>query len=152
EHLTLFHQDRDHVAGRLGHAVGQFLDGDRLGDNHFAAQLLFWFCSDLTLAPLDAATEGGVGALAFLVHFLGGHHGKAGTTLLLAGAARRSRCGRGPGRAAARPARADRRFLLFRFERGGARSECAGEARLRLLFTKALLGDLAGLLLGLLVV
>ena len=35
-HVTLLHQDADHVDGTFGHAVGQFLDRDRLRNRHFA--------------------------------------------------------------------------------------------------------------------
>ena len=38
-HVPLLHQDADHVDGALGHAVGQFLDGDRFRDRHFAGDL-----------------------------------------------------------------------------------------------------------------
>ena len=36
EELALLHQELDHVDGALGHAVGELLDGDRLGDDHLA--------------------------------------------------------------------------------------------------------------------
>ena len=39
-HLALRHQQLDHVDGALGHAVGEFLDGDRLGQHDFAHDLL----------------------------------------------------------------------------------------------------------------
>ena len=40
EHLALLHQELDHVDGALGHAVGEFLDGDRLGHHDLADDLL----------------------------------------------------------------------------------------------------------------
>ena len=40
QHLSLLHQQADDVNGALGHAVGQFLDGDRLGQHHLAQHLL----------------------------------------------------------------------------------------------------------------
>ena len=45
-HVTLLHQDADHVDGALGHAVGQFLDGDRLRDRHFAGDLFLRLVRD----------------------------------------------------------------------------------------------------------
>ena len=40
DHLALLHQQLDHVDGALGHAVGELLDGDRLGNDHLAHDLL----------------------------------------------------------------------------------------------------------------
>ena len=40
EDLPLLHQELDHVDAALGHAVGELLDGDRLGDDHLAHDLL----------------------------------------------------------------------------------------------------------------
>ena len=40
DHLALLHQVLDHLDDALGHAVGEFLDGDRLGDDHLAHDLL----------------------------------------------------------------------------------------------------------------
>ena len=36
QHLALLHEELDDVDGALGHALGEFLDGDRLGQDHFA--------------------------------------------------------------------------------------------------------------------
>src|SRR5262245_19465612 len=147
EHLALLHQDRDHGARGLGHAVGEFLDGDRLRDGHFAGELFLRLRGDFTLAALNATPEGGVRALALLVHLFGGHHGEAGTPLLLAGATRRLGRGRGP--AGAGTARADRGLLLVRLERGGA-GRGTGQPRLVVLgrFAETLLGNLVGLFLA----
>ena len=38
-HLALLHQELDDVDRALGHAVGEFLDGDRLRDRHLADEL-----------------------------------------------------------------------------------------------------------------
>ena len=38
-HHAHAHQRLDHIGGALGHAVGQFLDGDRLGDDDLAHDL-----------------------------------------------------------------------------------------------------------------
>ena len=40
DHLALLHQQLDDVDGALGHAVGELLDGDRLGNGDFAHDLL----------------------------------------------------------------------------------------------------------------
>ena len=48
-HDTHAHQRLDHVGGAFGHAVRQFLDGDRLGNDDLAHDL------DLLLARRDAA-------------------------------------------------------------------------------------------------
>ena len=39
-HLALLHQELDDVDGALGHAVGELLDGDDLGDDHLAHDLV----------------------------------------------------------------------------------------------------------------
>ncbi len=39
-HRALLHQQHDDVDGPLGHAVGEFLDGDGLRNNHFAHDLV----------------------------------------------------------------------------------------------------------------
>ena len=38
-HLALAHQQLDDIHGALRHAVGELLDGDGLGQDHFALQL-----------------------------------------------------------------------------------------------------------------
>ena len=60
-HLALLHQELDDVDGALGHAVGEFLDGDRLGDRDFAHDLLRRHLEALRLLlqALGAAAEGG---------------------------------------------------------------------------------------------
>ncbi len=40
EKLPLLHEQLDDVDAALGHAVGELLDGDRLGDDHFTGDLL----------------------------------------------------------------------------------------------------------------
>ena len=70
-HLALFHHQLDHVDGALRHAVGEFLDRDRLGQDDFAREL-FLGLVDMALEPLGAAAEGG---------------DRAGALLLLAGGA-----------------------------------------------------------------
>ena len=66
EELALLHQELDDVDAALGHAVGEFLDGDRLGNDDLAHDLLaragFQRAGALALA---AAAHGGERALAF---------------------------------------------------------------------------------------
>ena len=71
-HVTLLHQDADHVDGALGHAVGEFLDGDGFRDRHFAGDLFLRLVRGWPLHALDAAAERRHRALA---HFVGGKRG-----------------------------------------------------------------------------
>ena len=41
-HLAVFHQELDDVDAALGHAVGEFLDGDDFGDHHLARRSSAW--------------------------------------------------------------------------------------------------------------
>ena len=85
-HLALLHQELDDVDGALGHAVGEFLDGDRLGQDDFARQLFLGLRCRMALEALDAPAERGDGAHPLL--FLGGcaGDGEAAAVLLLAAA------------------------------------------------------------------
>ena len=67
-HVALLHQDADHVDGALGHAVGQFLDGDRFRDRHFAGDLFLRLVA-MAGHALNAAAERGDRTFA---HFVGG--------------------------------------------------------------------------------
>ncbi len=66
QHLALLHQQADDVDRALRHAVGEFLDGDRLGQDHLARDL-FLRLGALALQPLRAAAERGDRARALLV-------------------------------------------------------------------------------------
>ncbi len=55
--LALLHQQADHVHGPLRHAVGEFLDRDRLRNRHLARQLLFLLDLAVAAHPLLAAAE-----------------------------------------------------------------------------------------------
>ena len=63
-HLALAHQQLDDVDAAFRHAVGEFLDGDRLGQDDFARQALLLLHD--ALEALGAAAEGGDGARALL--------------------------------------------------------------------------------------
>ena len=65
-HLALTHQQFDDVDGAFRHAVGEFLDRDRLGQDHVAGDL-FLRLVRMALQALRAAAEGGDGARALLV-------------------------------------------------------------------------------------
>ena len=56
-HAALTHQDLDDVDGALGHAVGEFLDGDRLGQHDLARDLVLRFLLAVALEALGAAAE-----------------------------------------------------------------------------------------------
>ena len=66
-HGAVFHQIFDDVDASLGHAVGELLDGDDLGDHHLALDLrLRLRAGDLLLLPLLTALQRGKAALALL--------------------------------------------------------------------------------------
>ncbi len=65
--LALLHEHADHVHRPLRHAVGELLDGDRLGDRHLAGQLLLLLDLPPAAHPLLAAAERGDGARALIL-------------------------------------------------------------------------------------
>ena len=138
----------------LRHAVGELLDGDRLRDRHFADELFLRLVVAVAGAALHAAAERRDGALA---HFVGAERGderQAAAPLRRALGRAGRRCGGGCRARRRRRAAARRRgrFVFFGFERQpGARAGGAGCAVVFLL-AEALLGDLVGLALGLVVV
>jgi hypothetical protein len=56
---ALLHEHADDVDRPLAHAVGEFLDGDRLGDDHLARQLLLLLHLTVAGEALVAAAERG---------------------------------------------------------------------------------------------
>ena len=68
-HRAFLHQILDDVDGALGHAVGQLLDGDDLGDHHFADDLLARLgdAHRLELLALALALQRGQRAFALLL-------------------------------------------------------------------------------------
>ncbi len=50
------HQQLDDIDATLRHAVGEFLNGDRLRQDHFAGDL-FLLLGDMALEPLDTPAE-----------------------------------------------------------------------------------------------
>src|SRR5450755_1799543 len=128
QHLSLLHQQADHVDRAFGHAVGEIGNRDRLGDGDFAHELFLRLGGGLALEPLGAAAERRDRTLAHLVGAQRGDQREA-AALFRRRATRRSRTCRG-------------------------RTRGAGTARLRRPFIVAetLLGDFAGLALGFLVV
>ena len=84
-HLALLHEILDDVHRALGHAVGEFLDGDRLGQHHFAHDLLARLAVHGTLELLLAATHRRQRtAAAVLVGQRSGERELAATAVLLA--------------------------------------------------------------------
>ena len=90
DHAALTHQQLDDVDGALGHAVGEFLDGDRLGKDDFAGDLLFRLLGAVAFEALGAAAEGGDGTRALFLAGGGAGDGQTAAIALIA-AARRAR-------------------------------------------------------------
>ena len=146
-HLPLLHQQANDVDRALGHAVGQFLDGDRLGDRDFTHQLFFRLVRSMALEPLGAAAERGDRAFAHLVGAQCGDERETAALLFGAGArSGRTRGDRTRG-AATGTARHPRRFFFLGFE-----GRTGGRRLLHFILAEALLGDFAGLALGFFVV
>ena len=98
-HLPLLHEHLDHVHGPLRHAVGEFLDGDRLGNDHLAGDLFLLL--DLAMAgqTLVSAAERCHRAGALVLAGSRGGDRQAATALLFAGSGLGSlEHGRGLGR------------------------------------------------------
>ena len=66
-HLALSHQQLDDIDRALRHAVGEFLDGDRLGQHDFARKLLLGLLGAMALQTLGAAAERGDRARALFL-------------------------------------------------------------------------------------
>ena len=89
-HAALAHQKLDHVDRALGHAVREFLDGDRLRQNDLARDFFLLVLRSVTLQPLRAAAERGDRTRALLLARGRIGDGQAAAVALLA-AARRAR-------------------------------------------------------------
>ena len=119
-HVTLLHQDADHVDRALGHAIGQLLDRDRFRYCYLADDLLFRLVIAVAGHALNAPAEGGNRSLA---NFVGGKrsHDRQSAAALLA-AARRLGRGRRTRRHSAAPGTARSLFFIGLERRtGGAR-------------------------------
>ena len=92
-HLPLAHQQLDDVHAAFRHAVGEFLDGDRLGQDDFARQALLLLHH--ALEALGAAAEGGDRTRALLAVAGGGAGDGQAAALLHLAAARRLDRGNG---------------------------------------------------------
>ena len=161
-HLALLHQQPDHVHGALGHAVGEFLDGDGFRDRHFANQLFLRLVRRMALEALGAAAERGDRTLAHVVGAERGHQRQAAALLLRRRLGGGLRCHDRAGDAAGATADLARTFILVggvggnagrarRRCRGGAavvRGAAAGCGGLGLGFAETLLGFEFGLALG----
>ena len=70
-HLPLFHEELDDVNATFGHAVGEFLNRDRLRNDHLAHDLFTRLVGHHpALLALDATTEGGDGPSTTLAVFI----------------------------------------------------------------------------------
>ena len=143
-HVPLLHQDADHVDRALGHAVGQFLDGDRLRDGHFTGDLFLWLVVAMAADALDAPAERSHRAFAHLVGGKRGHDGQPAAAFFGAGAGRLGRRRRTRRYAATAGARS---LLFLGFEYGTSARFCH-----RCLGAEALLGNLVGFSFGFFVV
>ena len=107
-HRALLHQQADDVDAPLGHAVGEFLDGDRLGDDHLAHHTLFLSVRGAMAGhALHAAAERGERTGPLVVPARGGRERQATARLVadlrsLGCWSRRSAIG-GAGRSAGTP-------------------------------------------------
>ena len=110
-HVTLLHQDADHVDAALGHAIGELLDRDGLRDRHFARDLFLGLVA-MTGHALHAPAEGGDRALAHFVGRKRGDHGQSAAALFGA-AARRLRRRRRPRRRTTRATAGAARCFFF---------------------------------------
>ena len=159
DQLALFHEQLDDIHGTLGHAVGELLDADRLGNRHVARDLLArTVVVDAGAFALAATADGGerAGALG-IVERVG--NGQLAAAAIVADPAGRLGLGRRTRRLDAAAQR--RTFVLlagaFALGRGGAgRRRCRRLGlgrRLLLVLAEAaaggLLGATAGLFLGL---
>ena len=87
-HRALLHQQADDVDRALGHAVGEFLDGDRFRNDHLADELFLRLVRGMALQALGAAAERGDRALAHVVGSERGDDGQAAALLLRTGLVR----------------------------------------------------------------
>ena len=92
DHLALAHQELDDVNRALGHAVGEFLNGDRFRQHDFARDLLLGVLLPVPLEALRSAAERRDGACALLLRRGGRRDGQA-TAAALLGPAGRTRAG-----------------------------------------------------------
>ena len=152
-HVTLLHQDLDHVDAALRHAVREFLDGHRLRNDDFARQLFLVFGVAMPGHALRAAAERSDRTLAHIVGAERRHQRQAPALLRRAGT---RRLGRGCGtrrRAAARTASGTAIVLLgFGGQLSGDGRAAGLQPRGLFLAAEAFLGDFVGPALGLFVV
>ncbi len=125
-HLARLHQQANDVDGPLRHAVGEFLNGDRLGQDDFARDLFLGF-GDAALQALVAANIRRMGTHALLVA-AGGGRGDGEAAPVLHSAARRRRTRRNRRRRDDGAPRRRRGNHAFRF---GARRSLGGTRRNR---------------------
>ena len=157
-HRALLHQQPDDVDRALGHAIGEFLDIDGLGDDHFANQLFFRLVRLMPLQALGAAPERGDRALAHVIGIEGGNQRQASALLLRRRLGGGFRCSGGTQSASGASANLTGTFILLDLDGDARRSagrDCrAGRCRRRasgLGLAKALLGFEFGLALGFLI-
>src|SRR6185437_2374700 len=142
QHLTLLHQQADHVDRAFRHAVGEIGNGDDVGNGDFAHELFLRLVRGMALEPLGAAAERSDRTLA---HFVGAQRRdqrQAAAFFRRRATGRRGTRGSRT-RGAAGTARGARAVVVVGFRR-----HAAGRQLLYLVFAETLLGDFAGLALG----
>ena len=123
-HLALLHQDLDDVDRALGHAVGEFLDGDRFRDRHFADELFLRLvvallrCVRCMRRRNDATERSRTSSALSAVTSV---RRPRGFSVAVWRAGRRCGGAAGAHGAAGAAARHARRFVFFGFERRDAR-------------------------------
>ncbi len=147
-HVALLHEDADDVDAALRHAVGEFLDGDGLWNDHFADNLFFRLGVAMAAHALDAAAERGDRAFANFVRRERRDDREAAAPLL-GGDARRLGRRRRTRRTATDTAPHARGFVVVGFLGGTRTARLGGRS---FVAAEALLGDLVGFALGFFVV
>ena len=123
-HVTLLHQELDHIDRALGHAVGELLDGDGFRNGDVAHELLFRLVGGMAFQPLHPAAKRGDRPFALLIGAERGHQREPSAVLL---GAPRAGLGAGAGRAAPAGAAAGARgFFFIGFERRPRSAERPG--------------------------
>ena len=89
-HLALLHQKLDDIDAALRHPAGEFLDRDRLGQDHVACEL-FLNLVDMAFEPLNTAAESRDGPRALFFLLPGDIGDREAATAFLLGAPGRAR-------------------------------------------------------------
>src|SRR5215831_813855 len=139
--MALLHQQLNHIHAALGHAVGEFLDGDGFRNDDLADELFFRLVGRMPLQPLHAAAKRRDRSLALFVGAERGYDRQTAAAFLPAAARRLRRWCRSRRAGSAAGARD---IILVGLERG----PCARPRRQHGVLAETLLRLLFGLELG----